>query len=397
MHEAVQRIHESAHILREEHSKSDELGRLTDKAAQVLRESGGMRLLQAKESGGYESDPKDFFEWVRAVAQYNPSAGWIAGVVGVHPWQMALLDPRVQAEIYGEHGEKADTWVASPYQPNGRMRPVEGGFTFSTEVPYSTGTDHCDWVILAGIVTDDEGNLQMVPGTKVPDIRHVMLPRGEYEIVEGSWNVMGLTGTGSKNVRVTDAFVPEYRTVELTKMNDGSYTYRQPGKPLYQLSFGCTFSAAIVSGTFGIARGALDAYRDYLKTRVSAAGVVGATDPYQQQALAEAEADLEAGIMHVDVMTDRMMAQVSGGEPLTQMQRLEFRRNQVRAAQRVIASVDKVYSLAGSSAVWTTRPLESYWRDLRTASSHICNVMDTAYSSWANAEFQTGGPVITLH
>jgi hypothetical protein len=40
-----------------------------------------MRLLQAKDYGGFEADPTDFFEWARAVGRYNPSAGWIAGVV----------------------------------------------------------------------------------------------------------------------------------------------------------------------------------------------------------------------------------------------------------------------------------------------------------------------------
>ena len=392
MHEAVQRIHESAHILREEHAKSDELGRLTDKAAQVLRESGGMRLLQDKAFGGYEARPTDFYEWVRAVAQYNPSAGWIAGVVGVHPFELALMDPRVQEEIFGPNGEKADTWVASPYAPKGRLKPVDGGFLFTTDVPYSTGTDHCDWVILVGMVTDADGEV-ITP----PDIRHVVLPRSDYEIVEGSWNVMGLSGTGSKNVRMTDVFIPEYRTVVGPMMNEGEYVYRQPGKPLYHLSFSATFASAIVSGTFGIARGALDAYREYLQTRVSAAGVVGKTDPFQQEALAEAEADLAAGILHVDAMTNDMFDKVSAGGTITKAERLEFRRNQVRAVQRVIASVDKVFSRAGSAAAWTERPLERYWRDLRTGATHICNVADTVYTSWANFEFNTGGPINTPH
>ena len=123
MHEAVAKIHESAHILREEAPKCDELGKLTEKTVRVLKESGGVRLLQSKEFGGYEADPTDFFEWVRAVAQYSPSAGWIAGVVGVHPWEIALMDHRLQEEIYGED---PDTWTASPYAPFGRATRGRG-------------------------------------------------------------------------------------------------------------------------------------------------------------------------------------------------------------------------------------------------------------------------------
>jgi 3-hydroxy-9,10-secoandrosta-1,3,5(10)-triene-9,17-dione monooxygenase len=390
MHEAIAHIHKNADLLRQEAAKSDELGRLTDETVRVLKESGGIRLLQSKEYGGFEENPTVFYEWVRAVAQYSPSAGWIAGVVGVHPWEIALMDPRLQEEIYGQD---PDTWTASPYAPVGRAKPVEGGFLFTTDVPYSTGTDFCEWAILGGIVTDADGNVG-----SPPDIRHFVLPRADYEIVEDSWNVLGLSGTGSKNVRMKDTFIPDYRVVEAPLMIEGKYVEeRQPGKPLYALSFGCTFASAISSGTLGIARGALDAYREYMQKRVSAAGVVAKVDPFQQAALAEAEADWNSAVILIDTLTDRWFEQVERGEAITTGQRLEFRRDQVRAVQRVLESVDKVYSLAGSASVWTDKPLERYWRDLRTGGSHICNIYDTAYTSWANYEFNTGGPVNTMH
>ncbi len=389
MHDSIARIHEARELLRAEHASSDEAGALSEKAARVLRDSGGIRLLQAGDRGGFEADPRVFLEWVRAVARYNPSAGWIAGVVGVHPWELALADERLQDEIYGSD---ADTWAASPYAPQGRAIPVEGGYRFSGEWQYSTGTDHCAWVILGGFVIDEAAGPDAFP-----DLRHFVLPRGDYDIVEDSWHVMGLSGTGSKNVRITDAFVPEYRTVQHFALCDGGYASRRPQSSLYQLPFGCVFSAAIASATLGIAQGCIDAYRDYLLTRVSAMGVVGTTDPFQQQALAEAEADVASAIVHIDAMLGVWLDQVTGGAAISQIQRLEFRRNQVRAVQRVLFSIDQLFSRAGSAAVWTTRPLERYWRDLRTGGSHLCDMADTVYTSWANAEFATGGPINTFH
>ena len=390
MHEAIAHIHKNADLLRQQAGASDELGRITPETAAVLKESGGIRLLQAKDSGGFEEHPNVFFEWVRAVAQYSPSAGWIAGVVGVHPWEIALMDRRLQEEIYGTD---PDTWVASPYAPVGRAKAVEGGFLFTTDVPYSTGTDYCEWAILGGIVTDEDGNI-----SSPPDIRHFVLPLGDYEIVEDSWNVMGLSGTGSKNVACKDVFIPDYRVVEAPKMIEGVFVAdRRPGSALYGMSFGTTFATAISSGTLGIARGALDAYREYMQKRVSAAGVVAKVDPFQQAALAEAEADWNAAVIVLEKWTDDFFQQAGRGEKITTGQRLEFRRDQVRAVQRVLESVDKVFSLAGSAAVWTDKPLERYWRDLRTGGSHICNIYDTAYTSWANYEFNTGGPINTMH
>jgi alkylation response protein AidB-like acyl-CoA dehydrogenase len=389
MHASIARIQAAAADLQAEHEACDRLGRLTDRTVAILRESGGMQLLQARSHGGHEASPEVFLAWVREVARHNPAAGWVAGVVGVHPWELALMDPRLQDEI---HGVDAGVWVASPYAPQGRARPVEGGFVFSGEWQYSTGTDHCDWVILGGIVADPDA-----AADAPPDVWHFILPRADYEIVPDSWQVMGLAGTGSKNVRIHEAFVPDYRTVGHAALSEGAYVHRRPGSALYRLPFGCVFSAAIASATFGIARGALDAYLAYVETRVSTGGVVGKADPYQVEALAEAEADLAAGISHVDAMIAAWMSQLEAGDDITRAQRLEFRRNQVRAVQRVLFAVDRLFSRAGSAAIWQTRPLERYWRDLRTAGTHICNVVETVYGGWASLALQTGAPVRTFH
>lgn len=389
MHESVAKIDAAEQALRDEHVPCDVAGKLTARAVAVLRESEGMRLLQSSRYGGFEAELTDFYAWVRAASRYNPSAGWVAGVVGVHPWEIALCDPKLQDEIYGPDDS---TWVASPYAPCGRARPVDGGYLLSGEWPYSTGTDHCAWAVLGGMVTDAAGEVPMPP-----DVRHFFLPRADYEIVEGSWNVMGLSGTGSKNVRVSETFVPHYRTVGHVEMCDGAYNDRQPDVPMYHLPFGCVFSAAISSATFGIARGTLDAYRDQLPSRLSISGVAGKADPFQQEALAEAEADLAAGVVHLNVMTNEMLAHVATGKPLTHAMRLEFRRNQVRAIQRVLRSVERLLARAGSAAVWTTKPIERYWRDLRTAAAHVCNVTDVINAAWANEEFGLGAQINALY
>src|SRR5690606_25558576 len=204
-----ERIQAAEPVLREESVPSDRIGKLTDRAAQALRETGVIRMLQPKEFDGYETHPCEFMEAVMEIGAASPSAGWVAGVVGVHPWEIAMMDPRLQEEIWGED---PDTWTASPYAPFGRAKRVDGGFLFTGQWPYSTGTDHSDWVILGGIVVGEDGE----PGVP-PDIRHFVIPRKDYEIVEDSWNTLGLKGTGSKDVRMKDVFIPEYRVVESAK------------------------------------------------------------------------------------------------------------------------------------------------------------------------------------
>ena len=59
------------------------------------------------------------------------------------------------------------------------------------------------------MIGDADGN-RLMP----PQMLHVILPRKDYEIVEDSWDVVGLRGTGSKDVIVKDAFIPTYRTMD---------------------------------------------------------------------------------------------------------------------------------------------------------------------------------------
>ena len=130
MHESVSRILASEADLRAEHARCDSAGRLTDRTVELMRASEGMRLLQSAETGGLQAPLQDFYAWARTTAAINPSAGWVAGVVGIHPWEMALVDPKLQQEVYGED---PTTWVASPYAPFGVAQPVDGGFMFSGE------------------------------------------------------------------------------------------------------------------------------------------------------------------------------------------------------------------------------------------------------------------------
>ncbi|WP_411089983.1 hydroxylase [Streptomyces sp. 061-3] len=375
MHPATAYILEHADALRAEAEPSDQLGRITDRTAEILRASGGIRLLQAKDLGGFEAHPNDFLDWVLAVGEQHPAAGWIAGVVGIHPWEISIASPRLQKEVYGED---PDIWVASPYAPFGRAVPVEGGYRFSGSWPFSTGTDHCGWVILGGLLADESGR-----PTTPPTMRHFVLPRSDYEIVPDSWNVMGLSGTGSKNVRMTDAFVPDHRVLDGVEVRDNTYSDRwRPGAPLYAMRFGVMFPFAISAGTFSIARGAVAVAEKHIEGRVTSQGSVTKVDPFVLDALAKAHADVEAGIAHVRAIIAGFYDTVGSGGDITVKDRLRFRRDQVRATDRAIGSVNELYRLMGSSSIQKASPLERYWRDLQVAATHVCNSREPCYLAW---------------
>ncbi len=142
----IDRVREIAEQLRNQR-RSEKIGKLTDQTVKLMKSAGNIRLLQPKAHGGLEVHPREFAETVMATAALDPAAGWINGVVGVHPYQLAYADPRVATEIWADD---IDTWVASPYAPQGVARPVEGGYIFNGRWQFSSGTDHCDWIFLGG-------------------------------------------------------------------------------------------------------------------------------------------------------------------------------------------------------------------------------------------------------
>ena len=271
--EVFSKIETMGSFLSEQSAAGDELGRLPDDVAKKMKESGVVRMLQPADFGGYEADPRDFLNAVMDIGNYCPSAGWVAGVVGVHPWELAFNDQRLQEEVWGSD---PDTWVASPYAPSGTAVPVDGGYTVNGHWKFSSGTDHCDWVVLGAAVPGKEGS----PVAML----HVMLPRGDYEIVEDSWNVIGLDGTGSKDIIIRDQFVPDYRTLDLFKVMSGEApTEAGRSQPLYQLPWSTMFPCAVSAGLVGIAEGVLKHALEYQQGRTSALGVSQASDTYSRK------------------------------------------------------------------------------------------------------------------
>jgi 3-hydroxy-9,10-secoandrosta-1,3,5(10)-triene-9,17-dione monooxygenase len=128
----------------------------------------------------------------------------VAGIIGVRPWQTALYSDETQQEIWGDD---PTTMNSSSYAPTGKAERVPGGFRLSGRWSFSSGCDHCRWVNLGTIA----GGID-VDRRQLPDFRSFLLPRKDYRI-DDNWHVAGLAGTGSKDIVVNDAFVPDHRSM----------------------------------------------------------------------------------------------------------------------------------------------------------------------------------------
>ncbi|AYA25003.1 MULTISPECIES: acyl-CoA dehydrogenase family protein [Rhodococcus] len=367
MGQVLDSVSEFADEIRADGAEGDTLMRLTDRSAKRLRDAGVIRLLQPKEFGGLEAHPREFAETAMAIGAMDGATGWVSGIVGVHPWEMAFFDPKAQEEVWGEN---PDTWIASPYAPMGVATPVDGGYILNGRWSFSSGTDHCDWVMIGAAVGDKDGN-RLSP----PQSLHVLLPRSDYRIDHESWNVVGLRGTGSKDLIVENAFLPEYRTLRAERVM-GGVAWQDAGRDetLYKFPFSCIFPLGITSSLIGIAEGALNCYIESQRERVTVSGTAIKQDPYVLSALGGAAAEIAASRAAILDTVDRFWDMTEKGIEVTFEQRAIGRRTQTAAAWRAVAAVDEIFSRAGGGALQLSNPLQRFWRDAHAGLSHAIHV-----------------------
>ncbi|MGB8649810.1 MAG: acyl-CoA dehydrogenase family protein, partial [Mycobacteriales bacterium] len=348
-------------------------GKLSDGAVKILRDVGIMRMLAPKTYGGYESHPAEWAEAVMKLGSLDGSTGWLGGIVGIHPWEVALADARVQEEIWGAD---QDVWVGSPYAPMGVLKPTDGGYLFSGHWQFSSGTDHCDWLFLGAMMGDEDG-APLMP----PQMAHVLIPRADYTILHDSWDVVGLKGTGSKDIVVKDAFVPDYRVLSpklVFKIFEGT-AGKEAGleNPLFHLPFSGIFPLGITSAVIGMAEGALAHSLAYQRTRVQVTGTKVKDDPYVLTAIGEASAEIHAARTVLLDNVRRLYDGVAKGRVYTFAERADGRRDQVASCWRAIRAVDELVARSGGNGLRMDNPLQRFWRDAHMGLAHAIHVPGT--------------------
>jgi 3-hydroxy-9,10-secoandrosta-1,3,5(10)-triene-9,17-dione monooxygenase len=235
-------------------------------------------------------------------------------------------------------------------------------------------------VLLGGIVLSDGG--------QPVDFRTFLLPAADYR-VEDVWDTVGLRGTGSNDIVVDGAFVPEHRSLSFTDVTRCAC----PGQavnpaPLYRLPYGSVFSYAITASVIGMATGAYDAHVAYQRGRVRAAytGQKAAEDPYAQVRVAQAAADLDAAWLALEHNMAELLGHARAGEKIPVPLRLRVRRDQVRGTGQAISAVDLLFENSGGRALKRGTPIQRFWRDAHAGRVHAINDPERALSMFGRGE-----------
>jgi alkylation response protein AidB-like acyl-CoA dehydrogenase len=374
--DVLEQVRDLAPFLREHASEAEALGRLPEETTKRLKETGVVRLLQPRNFGGFEADPGLFFDAVMAIGSCCGASGWVSGIVGVHPWELGLLSEEAQSDVWAAD---VDTWVCSSYMPGGIARRTDGGYLLSGEWSFSSGCDTAEWAFLGGILVDDDGK----PSTP-PDVLHFLVARSDFGIVDDSWDVVGLCGTGSKNVVVDGAFVPSHRTIRAAEINAGT----APGlavndAPVLRMPWSCVFPGAITAALIGIAEGAMREAISYQQDRVSVRQGQISDSPVVMTSIGNASSEIAASRGQFRSNVDRMYALVQRGLSVPVEMRSDGRRDQVRASWRSVRAVDDLFDQCGGGSLRRGTALQRLWRDAHAGLHHVINTTDKTFQSWA--------------
>jgi 3-hydroxy-9,10-secoandrosta-1,3,5(10)-triene-9,17-dione monooxygenase len=353
----LERVESLQDQFRDLSGKARQLRRVPQENIDALQDAGFFLALQPARYGGYELNPQDFFRMQCAIAEGCMSTAWASGIIAVHAFQIALMDARAQEDVWGED---IHTRVSSSYAPLGKVEPVEGGFRLSGRWGWSSGCDHCSWVLLGAIV----------PGE---GFRTFLLPNSDYEILD-TWQSMGLQGTGSNDIVVEGAFVPDYRT---HKQSDG-FSGTNPGievngAPLYRLPWAQTFIRVVSTPAIGAAREGLRLYKNTVVSKASGdvTKLAGDVSTLERVASATNAIDEMEALLYRNF--DQMMAAVESGVSISIEDRALYRYQASLVIEKSMGVIDSLFSSAGGSSVFIDSEIQQRFLDIHTARAHVAN------------------------
>jgi 3-hydroxy-9,10-secoandrosta-1,3,5(10)-triene-9,17-dione monooxygenase len=370
--ELVARARDIVPRLAERAADAERAGMVPVKSVREIAEAGLFRVLQPKRWGGFELDPRAFYEVQMTLAEGCMSTAWIYGVIGVHNWQLPLFPEQAQQEVWGRD---SGTLIASTYMPTGKAVKVDGGYRFSGRWGFSSGVDHAEWILLGGLLPRREGGDGLEHTT-------FLLPKSDFSIVR-NWDVLGLRATGSHDIVVEDVFVPEHRTQRTNDHSEAGCPGRATNSGwLYRIPFTQIFQRAVSSACIGALQGALDHFRQRAAGHIGKHGVKTADDPNAQQAASDAMIAID----QLKLVLMRNYARVSDcaqrGITMPVEERLLQRAQSSLVPKLCADRVDDLLRACAGAGLYKTNPIERTFRDIHQARGHVANNADAYARSY---------------
>ena len=322
----------------------------------AIAATGAFRFFVPRRFGGFEYPLDAFVDIGLVLGEACASTAWVTMFCMEHNWMLAQFPQRVQEEIFG-----AQPYMIAPgaISPNGRAVVRDDGFVLNGRWKWGTGVMHADWALLSAIV---EGS---------GELRFFALPIADVEVID-TWHVDGMSGTGSNDMQVRDAFVPGHRSQSILAMSMGRGTGAQwHATPMYRMPMMPILCLAAGVPAIGAARGALKRFAQRAATRTVFGSSVRQADRSDTQIrIGDARGRLDTA----ELIARHVAAECTRWGNETEVCPIDQRvRHRVLMAQAVRLARDVVRDLfqaSGANAHMAGEPLQRIHRDVHTIASH---------------------------
>ena len=373
--EAMQRARQIVPILRERAQQAEDARMLIRDNEQLLHETGLFRFHQPKAFGGMELDFVAVVDIPAELARGCPSTAWNVGNVACHHWILGYYDPETQREVWDAN---PDALIASSIAlAAGRARKAEGGFVVNGRWPFSSAVDNSEWNMLAVTVYDDDGKTAI-------DWRLCLVPKSDYEIID-TWYAMGMAATGSKDVAVSELFVPERRALALLRCRGGR---EHPGAalnpgPLFCIPVVAASSHPLAPAALGAAEGAYELFLAAMEKRAGTyTGARVADFQAVQIKVAGARCLIDSARYFLRQSAIAFQVAAERNEVPDLETKLRFRAHSAFAVSQSREAVETLWSCYGAQGLYTRDPLQRHLRDVLAINQHFSFNFDIAGAAY---------------
>lgn len=356
----LEQVADIAPLVRQQADEADRTARLDPAVVEAWHERDLLNVLTPLEFGGGGLSLGATLELIEATAAVDASAGWTYAIYVGSPIFAAQLSKQACETLMAD----PRALVCGTLGPAGRAVRVGGGYRFTGVAPVCSGAWNAPWVMMGGIVFEDERPVMTESGG--PEIVHAVIPMEQAERLD-TWNPVGMRGTGSIDCRITDAFVPEGFTFRFFgwRPTEGPPPFGriplagQIGAPLAAVAVGCAF-------------GAIEAFRELVNSKLA----LGSTETLSRQPTIQAAFGEAAGLAQAARAT---LHEAANGiwelgmrdQPIDDQVLARTRASIVTAVRLARQSVEVLKLHAGTGATNLGSRFGRAWRDIDMIPAHI--------------------------
>jgi indole-3-acetate monooxygenase len=325
--------------------------RMSPEVAAALARAGAFQMLVPGDVGGLECTPLEIVRSIESIAKIDASVAWCMMIGATSAVYSAYLPTNLAQTIYGDR----TTITGGVFAPMGSAVLEADHYIVNGHWRWASGSQNCAW--LSG------GCIVMENGTATQ--RAMIFPAKDVELID-TWHTMGLRGTGSGDMKVTNLRVPKERSVSLL-------TDKPLAKgALYAFPIFGLLAMGIAAVACGNAMAVLTEFKQEGATLKTGGARKSLSErPTVQTEFAQATAELKsARAFMIDELTQSWDTAKSMGQ-ISLEQRAGLRLAATHLT-RVAANVCRqIHDISGGVAVFSGNKLEQRLRDAQTMTAHM--------------------------